>query len=147
MARRFYKEGLTIKNRTPIYNTGWDLWVEDFKWRSFTWHYDYYMGPTAQKVIASNPEGAGVLSSLMLAIKTGDVNPQCPVRTHRIYVRTCIPQIVPYLRTSNPFCPFTDNRTGWKEYLPKLKLEPQPRIDHKIAGTTDAAPVHPPRKR
>ena len=27
------------------------------------------------------------------------------------------PQVTPLQRTSNPFCPITPNKTGWREYI------------------------------
>mmetsp|Transcript_20959 Transcript_20959/g.43521 ORF Transcript_20959/g.43521 Transcript_20959/m.43521 type:complete len:156 (-) Transcript_20959:115-582(-) len=149
-------------------------WVEDFKWRVIDWHYNFYMGPKARGAVMSNQKGVRQLQEVFdkrshgfttrLAEPASSSAPYSPQRTKYFAWTTCIPQVAPYKRNSNPFCKVSPNVTGWREYVeqkdvrgaarPKTPdvpphrvqhiLNPKPKgSKHVVAGTNDEVPTFP----
>mmetsp|Transcript_36564 Transcript_36564/g.67005 ORF Transcript_36564/g.67005 Transcript_36564/m.67005 type:complete len:178 (-) Transcript_36564:84-617(-) len=174
MAFRFRREGDYIKHRMHLERSGMRPWIEDFKWRAVDWHYQYYMGPKARNAILSQHKLAPKLQDTFEKRSHGfitrvpreqaDSVAYRPNSTRYFAWTTCTPQIQPFRKTSNPFCPVTPNKTGWREYVEienprgavrtKAPNERQHRVTkiadpkprgHKaqIAGTDDTVPIFP----
>mmetsp|Transcript_3168 Transcript_3168/g.5150 ORF Transcript_3168/g.5150 Transcript_3168/m.5150 type:complete len:178 (-) Transcript_3168:62-595(-) len=174
MAFRFRREGDRIKHKIHLERMGIQPWIEGFKWRAVDWHYNYYMGPKARSAIMSRQSAARRVQDIFDRRSHGFIRrtppediagqPYTPDKTKHFAWTTCIPQITPYQRTSNPFCPVTANRTGWREYVehyqprgsvrpasPKnpqhrvqLRLDPKPKgHKHVVSGTDDTVPIFP----
>eukprot|EP00928_Gymnodinium_smaydae_P048162 TRINITY_DN32193_c0_g1_i1.p2 TRINITY_DN32193_c0_g1~~TRINITY_DN32193_c0_g1_i1.p2 ORF type:complete len:175 (+),score=23.22 TRINITY_DN32193_c0_g1_i1:139-663(+) len=171
MAFRFRREGDHIKHRVHMERMGMQPWIEDFKWRAVSWHYNFYMGPKARNAVLSNQKAAPSLQDVFERRSHGFVRRQPeaerqPWRTKHFAHTTCIPAVAPYRKTSNPFCPVTPNRTGWREYIEQRDvrgavrpdspmpehaqhrvqhiMDPKPR-GHKnvVSGTDDTVPIMP----
>eukprot|EP01066_Platyproteum_vivax_P003941 Platyproteum_vivax@DN14950_c0_g1_i1.p1 len=143
MAKMFRREGEYFKHRVLQEKTGMDLWIRDLRWRTVNWHYERYMTEDAAKSLRSNAEGALALLKLHTVINQGEESQRYPCRTRNMYLKTFLPQNVPWLRTSNPFCTITPNKTGWKTPRHKVIPEPRPRCKHEIGGTNSKPPIHP----
>jgi hypothetical protein len=174
MAFIFRREGDRIKHRVHVERMGMQPWVEDFKYRVVDWHYSYYMGPKARTAILSNQRAAKQLQNVFDRRTSGftqrlsEPDSSSAKYSHQITKHfawtTSIPQIVPYRKSSNPFCPVTPNRTGWREYIEqkdvrgavRMKspndrqhrvqhiMNPKPKGDkHVVSGTDDTVPVMP----
>mmetsp|Transcript_66866 Transcript_66866/g.160073 ORF Transcript_66866/g.160073 Transcript_66866/m.160073 type:complete len:178 (-) Transcript_66866:20-553(-) len=174
MAFRFRREGDLIKHRMHLERTGMQPWIEDFKWRVVDWHYQFYMGPKARSAILSQHKVAPKLQEVFDKRSHGFVtrmqrNQAEGAKYSHDHTRffawtTFTPQITPYRKNSNPFCPVTPNKTGWREYVEisnprgavrakapnerqhRVKLIPDPRPrgpKTQIAGTDDSVPIFP----
>eukprot|EP00927_Polykrikos_kofoidii_P072615 TRINITY_DN68716_c0_g1_i1.p1 TRINITY_DN68716_c0_g1~~TRINITY_DN68716_c0_g1_i1.p1 ORF type:complete len:176 (+),score=19.74 TRINITY_DN68716_c0_g1_i1:70-597(+) len=172
MAFRFRREGDRIKHRMHFERTGIQPWVEDFKWRVVDWHYNYYMGPKARNAILSNQKGANGAREFYEKRSHGFVRSKSDApqfqqhRTKYFAHTTFIPQVAPYRQTTNPFCPVTPNKTGWREYVEQKNVrgavrpasprsedaqhrctflaDPKPKGGkHVVSGTDDTVPVMP----
>mmetsp|Transcript_28722 Transcript_28722/g.81151 ORF Transcript_28722/g.81151 Transcript_28722/m.81151 type:complete len:178 (-) Transcript_28722:65-598(-) len=174
MAFRFKREGDFIKHRVHMERMGMQPWIDDFKWRATDWHYSFYMGPKARTAIMSNQKSARKVQDMFDKRSHGFVQrlsgPEVDTaryshqRTKHFTWTTCLPQIAPNRRNSNPFCPVTPNRTGWREYVehkdlrgavrqaaPKDRqhrsrhiLDPKPKGEkHVVSGTDDTVPIMP----
>mmetsp|Transcript_13599 Transcript_13599/g.23690 ORF Transcript_13599/g.23690 Transcript_13599/m.23690 type:complete len:178 (-) Transcript_13599:69-602(-) len=174
MAFRFRREGDRIKHKVHVERMGIQPWIEDFKWRVVDWHYNFYMGPRARSAIMSNQRAARRVQDVFDRRSHGFIQRMplvdakearyTPDRTKHFSWTTSIPQVTPYQRNSNPFCPVTPNRTGWREYVeqyevrgavrPKSPKANQHRIQftpdpkpkghkHVVSGTDDTVPVFP----
>mmetsp|Transcript_16520 Transcript_16520/g.25041 ORF Transcript_16520/g.25041 Transcript_16520/m.25041 type:complete len:177 (+) Transcript_16520:136-666(+) len=174
MAFRFRREGDRIKHFAHLERMGMQPFIEDLKYRMVDWHYNYYMGPKARSAIMSNQSAAKEIQDELDRKRQGSIPRMAPdevsrkgynpKKTKHFAWTTCVPQIKPQRRSSNPFCPVTPNRTGWREYVeqsnvrgavriqpPKdpqhrftLRPDPKPK-DHKhvVSGTDDTVPVFP----
>eukprot|EP00930_Biecheleria_cincta_P043647 TRINITY_DN29957_c0_g1_i1.p1 TRINITY_DN29957_c0_g1~~TRINITY_DN29957_c0_g1_i1.p1 ORF type:complete len:178 (+),score=20.11 TRINITY_DN29957_c0_g1_i1:35-568(+) len=174
MAFIFRREGDRIKHKIHMERMGMSPWIEDFKWRAIDWHYQYYMGPKARGAIMSNQRNARSIQDVYDRRSHGFVQrwskeqaataPNSHQRTKHFAWTTCLPRVSPLHRTSNPFCPVTPNRTGWREYVeqkdvrgavrpksPKAKqhriqhiMDPKPKAGkHVVSGTDDTVPIMP----
>jgi hypothetical protein len=174
MAFRFRREGDRIKHRVHVERMGIQPWIQDFRWRVVDWHYQYYMGPKARTAILSDQRGARQLQDVFdrrshgfvqrLSEPDASAAKYSQFHTKHFAWTTCTPQAVPYLRNSNPFCPVTPNRTGWREYVEQKEvrgavrakspdarqhrvqyiMDPKPKGGkHVVSGTDDTVPVHP----
>jgi hypothetical protein len=163
MAFRFRREGDYVKHRVKMSNSGMQPWVNDFKYRVVDWHYQFYMRDQARRAINSNQANAeqtqtyfdskvgnlqtrkGLSDSDKSALKSMDERGiHFSEEVIRYFNwRPFVPNVVPHRANSNPFCPVTPNKTGWKE-APKRRLtDPQPMSGHPIAGTDDSVPIFP----
>ncbi|UKJ89033.1 hypothetical protein MACJ_002279 [Theileria orientalis] len=59
------------------------------------------------------------------------------------YMRCAIPQIVPYRRQTNPFCPNSSNKTGFQFKYKSLLKYPRPIRNRKLAITDLDVPQFP----
>lgn len=163
MAFRFRREGDYVKHRTKLKNSGMQPWVQDFKYRVVDWHYQFYMRNMARRAIASDQFNAE-RSQQYFDAQVGSLQTRKGISEEdkmilegmdkkRVHFsdeviryfnwRPFIPNVVPYKANSNPFCPVSANKTGWKE-APKRRLtDPQPKAGHLIAGTDDSVPIFP----
>eukprot|EP00916_Digyalum_oweni_P022899 GHVL01037960.1.p1 GENE.GHVL01037960.1~~GHVL01037960.1.p1 ORF type:complete len:148 (-),score=25.95 GHVL01037960.1:84-527(-) len=146
MAYRYRREGEYFKHRVTAQKAGYRPWIDDFRWRAVSWHYNFTMGPEAEEVLKSNDIAAEPIQYLYNTISHGESVQKYPYRTKHFFMRTFIPQIVPNLKTSNPFCTVTPNKTGWKEYTVRIRKDPVPMgHKHVVAGTDPTPPVMPPK--
>eukprot|EP00440_Ansanella_granifera_P008029 gb/GFBE01008690.1/.p1 GENE.gb/GFBE01008690.1/~~gb/GFBE01008690.1/.p1 ORF type:complete len:178 (+),score=31.15 gb/GFBE01008690.1/:1-534(+) len=174
MAFIFRREGDRIKHKIHMERMGMSPWIEDFKWRAVDWHYQYYMGPKARSAIMSNQRNARSIQDVFDRRSHGFVQRlsnedaksagYSHQRTKHFAWTTCIPKTTPQHKSSNPFCPVTPNRTGWREYVeqkdvrgavrskaPDAKqhrvqhiMDPKPKgSKHVISGTDDTVPIMP----
>mmetsp|Transcript_68754 Transcript_68754/g.182643 ORF Transcript_68754/g.182643 Transcript_68754/m.182643 type:complete len:178 (+) Transcript_68754:143-676(+) len=174
MAFRFKREGDRIKHRVHMERMGMQPWIEDFKWRAVDWHYQFYMGPKARGAIMANQRLVPTLQDTFDKRSHGFVQrvppaqaaeaEYSPRRTKYFTWTTMTPQAVPYMRTSNPFCPVTPNRTGWREYVEQKNVrgavrvksptaqqhrvrhlqDPKPKREkHVVSGTDHTVPAFP----
>mmetsp|Transcript_29150 Transcript_29150/g.67092 ORF Transcript_29150/g.67092 Transcript_29150/m.67092 type:complete len:178 (-) Transcript_29150:26-559(-) len=174
MAFRFRREGDRIKHRIHLERSGMQPWIEDFKWRAVDFHYQFYMGPKARNAILSQHKLAPKLQDTFEKRSHGfitrvpkehaDSAAYRPNSTRYFAWTTCTPQITPFRKSSNPFCPVTSNKTGWREYVEQANIkgahrakspyERQHRVNlipdpkpkgrkHEVAGTDDAVPIFP----
>eukprot|EP00929_Paragymnodinium_shiwhaense_P123553 TRINITY_DN97553_c0_g1_i1.p2 TRINITY_DN97553_c0_g1~~TRINITY_DN97553_c0_g1_i1.p2 ORF type:complete len:176 (-),score=29.80 TRINITY_DN97553_c0_g1_i1:107-634(-) len=172
MAFRFRREGDHLKHKMHLERTGMQPWVEDFKWRVMDWHYNYYMGPKARNAILSNQGAAKHVQDMYEKKSHGFVrrkkmSEKFEARRTQFFAHTtCLPNVTPHRRSSNPFCPVTPNKTGWKEYVEQIHvrgadrprgpwsedaqhrrqyiMDPKPKgPKHVIAGTDDTVPIMP----
>merc|ERR1712183_271340 len=92
------------------------------------------MGPKARNAILSGQKEAKNLQDLFEKRSHGFVARQgrgkgyAPEATRFFANTTAIPQAVPYRRSSNPFCPVSQNRTGWREYVEQTNLRKAVRV-------------------
>ncbi len=112
---RVAREGDRIKHRARMEFMGIQPFIADLKWRAVNWHYSFYMRQKAASALAG-------------------VRADSPV---------FIPQIVPYRKSSNPFCETSGNRTGWQEVRTRRIPDPLPRGKHFVSGTDDSTPPMP----
>mmetsp|Transcript_39529 Transcript_39529/g.73695 ORF Transcript_39529/g.73695 Transcript_39529/m.73695 type:complete len:178 (-) Transcript_39529:86-619(-) len=174
MAFRFRREGDFIKHRVHMERMGISPWIEDFKWRVIDWHYQYYMGPKARNAVMSNQRHVRSIQDVYDKRANGFVQrlskddaasvKYLHARTKHFAWTTFLPRVSPLHKTSNPFCPVTPNKTGWREYVeqkeirgavrPKSPKDNQHRIQHimdpkpkakkhVISGTDDTVPIFP----
>uniref|UniRef100_A0A0G4FWT5 Uncharacterized protein n=1 Tax=Chromera velia CCMP2878 TaxID=1169474 RepID=A0A0G4FWT5_9ALVE len=137
MAYIFRREG-TKSKRGLRHRCGIEPWIDHFRWRVVEWHYKFSMGPTAQRALRSHQSEAEKLQYIIDHAKTGQtkkfLNP-----SKRFYFRTALPNVVPYRRSSNPFCPVSSNVSGFSAWIPQKRPEPHCKDPkHEIAGTDDA---------
>lgn len=122
-------------------------WVHDYKHRVLAWHYDLYMRDMARRAINGNQSNAEE-TQVHFDTKVGEVqegkglNGNSQGARHFTW-RTFVPNVTPLRANSNPFCPVTPNRTGWKEAPVRRLTDPQPMSGHAIAGTDDSVPIFP----
>jgi len=128
-------------------------------------------GTKAREAIASRQSEVSKIEDLFNKRSRGFVNRNGadhtymdPHKTRTFFWTTCIPQVQPFQKSSNPFCPLTQNQTGWREYIehknvrhavrprgPKdlphrvqHTMEPRPRCwKHVVSGTDDTVPIFP----
>eukprot|EP00386_Alphamonas_edax_P012673 GDKI01039450.1.p1 GENE.GDKI01039450.1~~GDKI01039450.1.p1 ORF type:complete len:148 (-),score=36.75 GDKI01039450.1:270-713(-) len=144
MAFRFKREGDFVKNYVHWERTGIRPWMDDFKWRATEWHYKFAMGPVARNALKSNQEASEKLQYMMDAMHAGEQSSKFPWKTKRFYFRTALPNVVPYRKSSNPFCPVTPNKSGWSEWNQRIRPNPAPAGHaHEIGGTDFSVPVFP----
>jgi hypothetical protein len=170
MAFRFRREGDFVKHRIHMERMGMQPWLEDFKWRAVNWHYELYMQPKARQALRNQTQDyARHLQRMYDYMHCGkstknldkDISaverekdylsrqsasrPDKFMHDTRYFVwRPAVPNIVPNRVSTNPFCPVSANKTGWREQVKRLIPEPKPRGKRNpVAGTDDAAPVMP----
>ncbi|CEM09727.1 unnamed protein product [Vitrella brassicaformis CCMP3155] len=147
MAFRYRREGLYTKSRCHLDQTGMRPYVDEFRWRVTDWHYRFWMGPTAHRALRKYQGGSDQLQYLLDGIAAGTKSAKYKYGspTRRFHFRTAVPQVVPYLKSSNPFCPVTPNKTGWDLWTKTRRDEPMIR-DHRhdaIGGTDPNPPIMP----
>mmetsp|Transcript_81272 Transcript_81272/g.143352 ORF Transcript_81272/g.143352 Transcript_81272/m.143352 type:complete len:190 (-) Transcript_81272:85-654(-) len=168
MAFRFRREGDRIKHKIHMERMGMSPWIEDFKWRAIDWHYQYYMGPKARSAIMSNQRQTRSIQDVFdrrshgftqrLAPEEAKTAAYSSQRTKYFAWTTCLPRVSPLHKSSNPFCPVTPNKTGWREYIeqkdvrgavrsrsPKMmgaegKPGPWPAQQHRVQHIMDPKP-------
>lgn len=101
------------------------------------------MGPQAKRALLSNQKDNEELQYVLDIIAAGKASSKFPTPTKVPFIRTALPITVPYLRTSNPFCPVTDNKTGWEEWRLKKIEDPKVMGKHQIGGTDPNPPKWP----
>ncbi|KAF4725171.1 hypothetical protein FOZ62_002789 [Perkinsus olseni] len=163
MAFRFRREGDRIKHRMHEERMGMRPWIRDFKWRVFGWHYEFYMGNKARQALLKDQKLAptmqvfcdlksnGVSTKGLNATKGADNRPEHgPLefnKTKYFTWRPCIPNIVPYRKSTSPFCKVSSNTTGWTELQNKRIPDPVPKgwsgHNQGIGGTDESVPIHP----
>ena len=163
MAFRFRREGDRIKHRVHMERMGMSPWIEDFKWRVIDWHYQFYMGPKARNAILSNQRHCKSIQDSFVPRGPQD-GAYDASRTKHFAWTTYLPQVTPLRKTSNPFCPVTPNKTGWREYIehkdirgavrPKSPAARQHKVQHTmdpkpksakmvVSGTDHTVPIFP----
>ncbi len=144
---------------------GMQPWVNDFKHRVIGWHYEFYMRDQSRRAINSNQHTAEssqlhydsqippneVRTRKGISIEDKQVLSDMDKKGIKFsdnvirYFnwRPFVPNVVPHRANSNPFCPVTANKTGWKEAPVRRISDPQPKGGHAIAGTDDSVPIFP----
>lgn len=141
-----------MKHRVKMSQSGMQPWVNDFKYRVVDWHYQFYMRDQARRAINSNQLNAertqtffdSKVGNLQMRKGLSDRTVEFSEEVVRYFNwRPFVPNVVPHRANSNPFCPVTPNKTGWKESPKRRLTDPQPMGGHAIAGTDDSVPIFP----
>ncbi|CAJ1327232.1 unnamed protein product [Effrenium voratum] len=150
MAFRFRREGDRIKHKVHMERMGMSPWIEDFKWRAIDWHYQFYMGPKARNAVMSNQRHTRSVQDVYDKRSNGFVQrlsrddaaatPYSHSRTKFFAWTTCLPRVTPLHKTSNPFCPVTPNKTGWREYIEHQNVRGAVRPKSPAARQPDPQP-------
>eukprot|EP00920_Eleutheroschizon_duboscqi_P040611 GHVT01097105.1.p2 GENE.GHVT01097105.1~~GHVT01097105.1.p2 ORF type:complete len:169 (+),score=41.43 GHVT01097105.1:1554-2060(+) len=156
MAYRFRREGLRVKVRTHWERSGMRPWVDEFRWEVQAWHYRRFMKPRAEKLLrtlrsAAHDQDSSALYELYRVLHSGGGGASSPWSSSPAspstrgvspgpsgsapWHPTALPLTVPFLRSSNPFCPVSANRTGWEVVSDSKVAHPKPHKKHKIGGT------------
>jgi hypothetical protein len=163
MAFRFRREGDFVKHRKKMTSSGMAPWVNDFKYRVIQWHSDFYMKDQARRAINTNQSNAEMTQMHFdsrvgehqtgKGLSVGDKSVLAEMDRRGIKFsdnviryfnwRPFVPNVTPSRANSNPFCPVSANRTGWKEAPKRRSTDPQPMMGHQIAGTEDSVPIFP----
>ena len=134
---------------------GMTPFLEDLKWRAVNWHYEFYMKEKAEKALKANQGSAAKLQWVADMKQNGEsLKGLCrdeeslgrsiaTNQTRHFHFKTFIPNIIPNFKSTNPFCPQTPNKTGWREVVTRRISDPLPRGKHFVSGTDDSVPLHP----
>jgi len=143
VAFRFKREGSFVKRRIHLDESGMRPWNEDFKFRVQNYQYRYWMMPQAHKALLSYQDGAAILKGhLETEASSSAATSKFSTPTRTLFFKTAIPQSVPNLITSNPFCRISSNKTGWETY--RTPIVPELRCARKqVAGTDVVPPIFP----
>ncbi|KAF8820682.1 hypothetical protein IE077_002924 [Cardiosporidium cionae] len=142
MAYRFFREGQFVKCRKHFDRSGMRPWIDEFQWEVTNWHYKYWMGPQIQKILQEKSSEALNLQYHLDVITSGGNSSKFSQRS-KFFFRSALPMAIPYIRSSNPFCPLSANRTGWEECKNKLIEYPTVKGSHQIGGTNPLPPTFP----
>lgn len=132
-----------MKHRMHFDRSGMRPWIDEFKWEVMAWHYNFWMGPEAKKTLLKFQQGSEKLQFILDTIASRSKSKRFPTPTRRFFFRNALPMTIPFVRTSNPFCPMTENKVGWVAWHPKKIPCPRSQAKHQIGGTVPEPPVFP----
>ncbi|UVC49736.1 hypothetical protein MACK_003847 [Theileria orientalis] len=151
MAYRYLRHGLYTRRKKLEVN-GFKPFIDNLMWTVTNFHYQYYFNNISKHSILSNQAQIDKLvkftSSFSHANTSTPNNPgtseanltgRSPIK----YMRCAIPQIVPYRRQTNPFCPNSSNKTGFQFKYKNLLKYPRPIRNRKLAITDLEVPQFP----
>lgn len=128
---------------------GMQPFMEDLKWRAMNWHYEFYMKKKADEALRVGQKSAAKLQWVADMKISGESRKGLNVDSHKnaptksFAFRSFVPNVVPHLASTNPFCPITANQTGWRECITRRIPDPLPRGKHFVSGTDDSVPQMP----
>jgi hypothetical protein len=156
---RFRREGDAIKHRARMEFNKVTPFMEDFKWRAVNWQYKFYMSKKSEEAILSSQKeieriqfkkdleicGDSRKGLNETEIEDKSVNPFFHPNKTRFFTWNTkfVPNMVPNKISTNPFCPQSQNKTGWIHAKSRKIPDPLPRGKHFVSGTDDSVPIMP----